>query len=827
MRKVSKSMWLRRVGPLSLAGALVLPLALEGAEQSKPAVSSEQQEYFESSKTAKQKFFDDIEESRRNAMLQAGEGGAENYKKAIAQLESLVKKLQETSGEMAREKAAVISGNIQRIKSVWSSEVMQEAQQYAKDKKYREALAAAQTAKSITPDQQYISNFITECEKYISAGTFREDTSLKKVDDKYEERQKQLDIELREAKILFRNKRYEAVCAKLERVLLIDPFNVDAVELLALTYDRLYQIGVDRSLESIAIENARNSWEWSEPVTAVQRDETTSEEAQVRKPADNTLQARLDNIIFPTVPLENSTVDAIITYLNMESRRIDGQGVTIVSRLSDQERNRVISFNIPGKMPLSDILRYLSLKTGIPYSLQGDTVVFGDTNNMVTERFHVRSNIINEITQAENQIATDSGMKGPEEGGGGDDAPEDEGNPPTLDDIIPEEGNAGAGAGAGANAMGEITEATTAGTQMDAKTRNAKLKTYFSERMIPFENGASIQYSPRSEQLIVRNTPENLRRMDALLRQMDALEHPMIMIEAKLIELTDTNLNELGFEWMFSAKPASGKGWNMGTVDPTRHGNNGEMFRVLNNLKILPNFGEKIFGSDVKVDLSLSINAVAQNRRAEVLASPRILSVSDPKEPAMIKMTEKTYFITEWEQPDVETDGFNITLDSTDPDWDDAQDLGVTFKVTPKVMSDNYTISLKNINPIFLSHVADYHYIVSYEAGVYENGTMTPMMTQTFDLRMPEIARREMTTSITLYDGETVLIGGMADNESVARDDKWPILGDIPLLGRFFQDQQTNVTNRTMLIFITARLVNSNGVPMRSVRDRGLIEFNR
>ena len=93
MRKVSKSMWLRRVGPLSLAGALVLPLALEGAEQSKPAVSSEQQEYFESSKTAKQKFFDDIEESRRNAMLQAGEGGAENYKKAIAQLESLVKKL--------------------------------------------------------------------------------------------------------------------------------------------------------------------------------------------------------------------------------------------------------------------------------------------------------------------------------------------------------------------------------------------------------------------------------------------------------------------------------------------------------------------------------------------------------------------------------------------------------------------------------------------------------------------------------------------------------------------------------------------------------------
>jgi len=104
---------------------------------------------------------------------------------------------------------------------------------------------------------------------------------------------------------------------------------------------------------------------------------------------------------------------------------------------------------------------------------------------------------------------------------------------------------------------------------------------------------------------------------------------------------------------------------------------------------------------------------------------------------------------------------------------------------------------------------------------------MVPVMKQTFNLRMPEIARREMTTNITLYDGETVLLGGMADNESIVRDDKWPVLGDIPLLGRLFQDQMSNVTNRTLLIFITARLINPNGMPVRSVRERGLVEFNR
>ena len=94
-------------------------------------------------------------------------------------------------------------------------------------------------------------------------------------------------------------------------------------------------------------------------------------------------------------------------------------------------------------------------------------------------------------------------------------------------------------------------------------------------------------------------------------------------------------------------------------------------------------------------------------------------------------------------------------------------------------------------------------------------------------MRMPEISRREMTTNITLYDGETVLIGGMVENETTVRDDKWPILGDIPLIGRLFQDKKTNVTNRTMLVFITARLINPNGTPVRGSSDRGVMDFNR
>ena len=814
MRTVIKSAWLRRVGPLGLAGALVLPLSVSGAENTTPAGGTDHKEVYKANHDAMQAKFDALEKQRRDAMAKAADG---DYTQAIKDLEAVLKNVSRLAGDFAKDKANEVQNNIVRIKRAWSSEIMQEAQELANKKEFESAVVKAQQALVLTPDRDYITNFITECQKQARGKEFRKETELKNVSPDYEKRQAQIDLDLRDAKLFLRNKRYESACTRLERVLLVDPFNVEAIDMLALCYDRLFKAGIKRGAESKDIANARNVWEWTEPLAMVQVDRTTDRRGTVRKTSDTDLYNRLERIVFPSVSFNAMTLTQIISYLNEKGRANDPdkEGVAIIDNLSPADKQRKVSFEL-GTVPMLDVIRYLSMASGLSYSFRGDKVIFGNVDNMSTEYFPVRGDIIAEIIDSQTTRPTSSGMKDMEgSGGGGDDAPADEAAPPETGVITEEGADAGAAESAAATKQ---------------RQDSAALKAYFSDRWVTFENGANIIYSPRGERLMVRNTAENLRRMDALLRQLDALEQPMIMVEAKLIELSDTNLNELGFEWMFSATPGkgSGGGWSLGTVDPTRHGTGAGMFKVINNLKIFPNFGEKIFGADNNVDLSLSVNAVAQNRQAEVLASPRILSESGPKKPAMIKMTEKTYFITEWEEPDVETDGFNITLDSTDPEWDDeAYDLGVTFTVTPTVQADNYTITLNNIHPIFLNHTGDHDYIVSYEAGQYVEGAMVPIMKQTFNLRMPEIARREMTTNITLYDGETVLLGGMADNESTVRDDKWPLLGDIPLLGRLFQDQMNQTVNRTLLIFITARLVNPNGMPVRSVRERGLVEFNR
>ena len=806
MSKTTKSLWLHRVGPLGLAGALVLPLSVTVAE----AAEAGKQSVYEVRQGEIRKDFNQFESRRSAAMALADEG---KYPDAIKALEALDKDVVKRPGNLAADTSEEINENIAAIKRMWSASLMKEANVLADAKRYDEAIAKAQIAQQLTPAHSYITAFISECQKMRQGAAFRKSVSLETVSPDYQSRQKQIDLDMREAKLFFRNKRYDSARNRLERVLLIDPFNTEAVDLLALIYDRLYNVGKKRQQEVEAMWLARNVWEWAEPIEAVQVDTTLDRSGQVRERGNAELYNRLERIVFPSVPLKNSTVKDVINYLNEKSRLYDKEnkeGVTIIDNLPPEVKRRKVSLEL-GAMPLLDIIRYFSMASGLSYGFRDNRVIFGNVETLSTEYFPVHGDIIAEIIDSQSTKPTSSGLKGPEESGGGDGAP-----------VEGEENN---------DETSTAAPAAAASGDSEQARISAALKDYFAARWVTFENGANIIYSPRGECLRVRNTPENLRRMDALLRQLNALDQPMIMVEAKLIELTDTNLNELGFEWTFSASRTKHNGWNLGSNDPTRHGNADGLFRVVNDLKIFPNFGEKIFGADTNVDLSLSVNAVAQNRKAEVLSSPRILSVSGPKTPASIKMTEKTYFITEWEEPDVETDGDNISIETEDPEWDEAVDLGVTFSVTPSVAADNYLITLSNIKPVFLTLNGYYTKNMQYEYGTMDaSGKRTPSRVYTVPLKLPEIARREMLTNVNIYDGETVLIGGMTDNEVTARDDKWPILGDIPLLGNLFRDQQNNVRNKSLLIFITARLVNAKGEPWdasRASRNRGTIKFNR
>ena len=376
-----------------------------------------------------------------------------------------------------------------------------------------------------------------------------------------------------------------------------------------------------------------------------------------------------------------------------------------------------------------------------------------------------------------------------------------------------------------------------------------RLINYFKARGIDFPNNATITYNRRAGEILVTNTVENLRRMEDLLRQLDEVRSPLVSIEARIVELSELDLQELGFDWALNINTtdyASGESsWQVpNNQNPLRHyaadnenssDTTTNSYRIINDLKIFPNFGESLFGKNSDVNLSLSVNAISQNSRTEVLSSPHLTATSGDL--ALIKMVERWCYPESWEDPEIDIDGSTVEITTPVPEFDDGNDLGVVFACRPIVHPDNYTISLYIYPQVteYLGH-ENSNYPVTLEAGyIYTTvidgdpptttTTKVPTIKQTVNMWMPEIAVRELEVNVQVYDGATVVLGGMMEQYNTNRDDKWPVLGEIPLIGRLFSSQMTSSEKRNMLIFVTARLINADGTPWRSMSQYGVSEF--
>jgi pilus assembly protein CpaC len=72
---------------------------------------------------------------------------------------------------------------------------------------------------------------------------------------------------------------------------------------------------------------------------------------------------------------------------------------------------------------------------------------------------------------------------------------------------------------------------------------------------------------------------------------------------------------------------------------------------------------------------------------------------------------------------------------------------------------------------------------------------------------VPAITTRKMNTEVELADGQSFVIGGLLDNTEAETFTKIPFLGDIPVLGKFFQSQQKTKANTELIVIVTPEIV--------------------
>lgn len=759
------------------------------------------------------------------------------YQDAIDEIKKAQRVLDTMEGQMpARKKKKVVRVE-KNMRHEWARLLMEKARRQCLDGRYDKAIGYASEATSVDPSKtDDIGKFIDYCQRKIKSNIFVKDTKLSTVDRDFNKRKKDIHILLQEAKILYKNQRYAEVRNKLEQIFIKDNFNQEALSLLNKTYNKLYKAGHARAKADQEEQIGYNDWSWIEPVmpTEMGRDIKGSAEDKVATGSD--LYDKMQNIIFPKVEFEDVDINSVIRQLNRMSKRYDPdkQGVSIVSGLSkglaDMTPKITMSFD---NMPMSEVIRYICQGSGLKYRIADNAVIMGlgaDIDEMKTRFFKVRSAMIT-------SIAPSAGG-----GGGGGDA------------------MAGGGGGGGGDKVdftekdADIFETDSTFTKSDGDIPSTKsnatsqaLKAYFLERGIDFPPNSAIAYNRKAGKLLVRNTRENLRKMEDLLRQLD-IETPMVMVEVKFIELTDDDTKELGFDWYFSAYDGADPNnadWTIsggGNADSSgnqtttllRHyasnSNNSQEagnrnYKLVNDLKIFPNFGEGLFG-DNTVNLSLTVNALDQNDKVETISAPRVIATSGT--PAMIKMVTETYFPDSWEEPEVTVNGNTVDVKTPVPEFGDATDIGIRMMVTPEVSPNNYTISL-HLTPQVVGFSGWDYYPYTIKVGSIQtvSDTTTANDTSTSSsVKMPRISRRDMDVRIKLYDGETVLIGGMVRTTNSNSSDRWPVLGSVPFFGRFFSREFSQTLRTNLLIFVTCRLINSDGVPVRS-KNRGVAEFNR
>ena len=72
---------------------------------------------------------------------------------------------------------------------------------------------------------------------------------------------------------------------------------------------------------------------------------------------------------------------------------------------------------------------------------------------------------------------------------------------------------------------------------------------------------------------------------------------------------------------------------------------------------------------------------------------------------------------------------------------------------------------------------------------------------------VPALTERKVNTEVELKDRESFVIGGLLDQEEQKTFEKIPFLGDIPILGKFFQSQLVNKTDTELIVIVTPEIV--------------------
>lgn len=358
------------------------------------------------------------------------------------------------------------------------------------------------------------------------------------------------------------------------------------------------------------------------------------------------------------------------------------------------------------------------------------------------------------------------------------------------------------------------------------------VRDFFEQMGVPFPPGSSIAYRPSVGQLVMANTAENHEIFRRILQEVDVVPN-QVEIEARFVEVNQTDLEEFGLQWLLDDNwqmlqrrgqdhlPVSARQ----RIEMQANAHRGGFTRGLRfgsaDAEMPVGGGAGTLGSLMTIssvltnpEFSMIINALAQKGHADVLSAPKVTTRAGQE--ASIRVVTEYIYPTDYDIREItgSIDGQAVVVDAfAIPTMFETREVGVILSVLPEVSPDDNTINL-TLRP----EVTDEPIWRNYGAVVRRPDGSE----QQTNMEQPFFPTRTLNTQISIYDGATVVMGGLITEHLISADDKIPFLGDLPLLGRFFRSSYKRSEKRNLLIFVTARLVDPAGQSVRERRGRDM-----
>ncbi len=277
----------------------------------------------------------------------------------------------------------------------------------------------------------------------------------------------------------------------------------------------------------------------------------------------------------------------------------------------------------------------------------------------------------------------------------------------------------------------------------------------------------SINFDKRANVLIVRDTPSNLQVIANVVENLDAAT-PQVLIEAKIIETTLSNTENMGIDWVVQATVEGSK---RPTVYPFTSTSSNKYVRGM--AFPVPDEALFSFGTLDFSQMSAVLEFLKSRSGTDILSNPRIATLDNQKASIVVgtqyPLPQYTY---NEEQGKLQVSGWEY------------KDIGIIFNVTPHVNKLGY-VTL-DVEPR----------ITAILGPVIVEGTS-----------VPELSVESASTRVMIKDGQTLVIAGLIKSQWTNTKKKVPFLGDIPLAGLLFQKSDKTLTKTELFIFITPHII--------------------